>query len=71
MKRAEESARKICARQEERVTLLEAKLAELSHTIGEYDLQRRRDQHTIRQLRDTLNGRLLERITSRLEGDTF
>ncbi|CAH4037636.1 GRIP and coiled-coil domain-containing protein 1 isoform X1 [Pieris brassicae] len=70
VKRAEESARKICARQEERVALLEGKLAELSHTIGEYDLQRRRDQHTIRQLRDSVNGRLLERMTSRLEDDS-
>ncbi|XP_072938567.1 GRIP and coiled-coil domain-containing protein 1 isoform X1 [Epargyreus clarus] len=63
-KRAEESARKICARQEERVALLEEKIAELSQTIGEYDLQRRRDQHIIQQLRDSMNGRLLDRMAS-------
>lgn len=63
-KRAEESARKICARQEERVALLEGKLAELSQTIGEYDLLRRRDQQLIQQLRDSLNGRLLDKIAS-------
>lgn len=61
-KRAEESARKICARQEERVALLEGKLAELSETIGQYDLRRRRDQQLIQQLRDSINGRLLEKI---------
>ncbi|CAG4966917.1 unnamed protein product [Colias eurytheme] len=64
VKRAEESARKICARQEERVALLEGKLAELSQTIGEYDLQRRRDQQIIQQLRDSVNGRILDRMSS-------
>ncbi|XP_061379972.1 GRIP and coiled-coil domain-containing protein 1 [Danaus plexippus] len=63
-KRAEESARKICARQEERVALLEGKVAELSQTIGEYDMMRRRDQNTIQQLRESFNGRLLEKIAS-------
>ncbi|XP_045768348.1 GRIP and coiled-coil domain-containing protein 1 isoform X1 [Maniola jurtina] len=63
-KRAEESARKICARQEERVALLEGRLAELSQTIGEYDLRRRRDQTLIQQLRDSLNGRLMDKIAS-------
>ncbi|KAJ2942546.1 hypothetical protein O0L34_g2014 [Tuta absoluta] len=57
-KRAEEAARKICARQEERVALLEGKLAELSQTVGEYDLRRRRDQQLIQQLQESLNGRL-------------
>ncbi|XP_068632379.1 GRIP and coiled-coil domain-containing protein 1 [Battus philenor] len=66
-KRAEESARKICARQEERVALLEGKLAELSHTIGEYDLRRRKDQQTIQQLKESLNGSLLDKIASRRE----
>ncbi|CAH2236559.1 jg8040 [Pararge aegeria aegeria] len=61
-KRAEESARKICARQEDRVALLEGKLAELSQTIGEYDLRRRHDQTLIQQLRDSLNGRLMDKI---------
>ncbi|CAG5058773.1 unnamed protein product [Parnassius apollo] len=64
-KRAEESARKICARQEERVALLEGKLAELSQTIGEYDLRRRRDQQTIQQLKESLNGSLLDKIASK------
>ncbi|CAH0714121.1 unnamed protein product, partial [Brenthis ino] len=63
-KRAEESARKICARQEERVALLEGKLAELSQTIGEYDLMKRRDQQTIQQLRDSLNGSLLNKMAT-------
>ncbi|XP_026315506.1 GRIP and coiled-coil domain-containing protein 1 isoform X2 [Hyposmocoma kahamanoa] len=63
-KRAEEAARKLCARQEERVALLEGKLAELSQTIGEYDLRRRRDQQLIQQLKESLNGRLLEKIAS-------
>ncbi|KAM3956653.1 GRIP and coiled-coil domain containing 88 kDa [Aphomia sociella] len=61
-KRAEESARKICARQEERVALLEGKLAELSQTVGQYDLRWRHDQQTIQQLKDSVNGRLLEKI---------
>ncbi|KPI96882.1 GRIP and coiled-coil domain-containing protein 1 [Papilio xuthus] len=64
-KRAEESARKICARQEERVALLEGKLAELSQTIGEYDLRRRRDQQTIQQLKESLNGSLLDKMATR------
>ncbi|XP_034826876.1 GRIP and coiled-coil domain-containing protein 1 isoform X2 [Maniola hyperantus] len=68
-KRAEESARKICARQEERVALLEGRLAELSQTIGEYDLRRRRDQTLIQQLRDSLNGRLMDKIASSSSND--
>ncbi|XP_045768349.1 GRIP and coiled-coil domain-containing protein 1 isoform X2 [Maniola jurtina] len=68
-KRAEESARKICARQEERVALLEGRLAELSQTIGEYDLRRRRDQTLIQQLRDSLNGRLMDKIASTSSND--
>lgn len=62
-KRAEESARKVCAKQEERVALLEEKLAELSRTVGEYDLQRRRDVHTIQQLRDNINNQLLDKTS--------
>ncbi|XP_075974579.1 GRIP and coiled-coil domain containing 88 kDa [Anticarsia gemmatalis] len=61
-KRAEESARKICARQEERVALLEGKIAELSETVGQYDLRRRHDQQIIQQLKDSVNGRLLDKI---------
>ncbi|XP_026732616.1 GRIP and coiled-coil domain-containing protein 1 isoform X2 [Trichoplusia ni] len=63
-KRAEESARKVCARQEERVALLESKLAELSETVGRYDLRRRHDLQLIQQLKDSLNGRLMDKITA-------
>ncbi|PZC80298.1 hypothetical protein B5X24_HaOG214907 [Helicoverpa armigera] len=63
-KRAEESARKICARQEERVALLESKIAELSETVGQYDLRRRRDQQLIQQLKDNVNGKILEKIAA-------
>ncbi|XP_053612891.1 GRIP and coiled-coil domain-containing protein 1 [Plodia interpunctella] len=62
-KRAEESARKTCARQEERVALLEDKLAELSETVGRYDLRRRHDQQLIQQLRTELNGRIMDKMT--------
>ncbi|XP_063822382.1 GRIP and coiled-coil domain-containing protein 1 [Ostrinia nubilalis] len=68
-KRAEESARKICARQEERVALLESKLAELSETVGVYDLRRRRDQQLIQQLKESLNGRLMDKIQANEYGD--
>ncbi|KAL0830997.1 hypothetical protein ABMA28_001884 [Loxostege sticticalis] len=68
-KRAEESARKICARQEERVALLESKLAELSETVGLYDLRRRKDQQLIQQLKESLNGRLLDKIQANEYGD--
>ncbi|XP_063363659.1 GRIP and coiled-coil domain-containing protein 1 [Cydia amplana] len=60
VKRAEESARKICARQEERVALLEGRVAELSATVGEYDVRRRRDQRLIQSLQDAMNGRLAD-----------
>ncbi|XP_063622016.1 GRIP and coiled-coil domain-containing protein 1 isoform X1 [Cydia splendana] len=60
VKRAEESARKICARQEERVALLEGRVAELSATVGEYDARRRRDQQLIQSLQDAMNGRLAD-----------
>ncbi|KAH9627776.1 hypothetical protein HF086_002813 [Spodoptera exigua] len=63
-KRAEESARKICARQEERVALLESKIAELSETVGQYDLRRRHDQQLIQQLKDSVNGRLMDKIAA-------
>lgn len=63
-KRAEESARKICARQEDRVAFLESKIAELSETVGRYDLKRRHDQQIIHQLRESLNGRLIHKIAS-------
>ncbi|KAI8422189.1 hypothetical protein MSG28_006096 [Choristoneura fumiferana] len=62
VKRAEESARKICARQEERVALLEGRVAELSATVGEYDARRRRDQQLIQQLQDAMNGKLVGEI---------
>lgn len=60
VKRAEESARKICARQEERVALLEGRLAELSATVGEYDARRRADRRLIQSLQDAMNGRLAD-----------
>lgn len=63
-KRAEESARKVCARQEERVALLESKLAELSETVGQYDLRRRHDLQLIQQLKESLNGRLMDKIAA-------
>ncbi|XP_026732617.1 GRIP and coiled-coil domain-containing protein 1 isoform X3 [Trichoplusia ni] len=68
-KRAEESARKVCARQEERVALLESKLAELSETVGRYDLRRRHDLQLIQQLKDSLNGRLMDKITANNDYD--
>ncbi|KAJ0175549.1 hypothetical protein K1T71_008708 [Dendrolimus kikuchii] len=64
-KRAEESARKICARQEDRVAFLESKIAELSETVGQYDVKRRHDQQLIQQLRESLNGRLMDKIGSK------
>ncbi|XP_047992964.1 GRIP and coiled-coil domain-containing protein 1 isoform X2 [Leguminivora glycinivorella] len=60
VKRAEESARKICARQEERVALLEGRVAELSATVGEYDARRRRDQQLIQSLQEAMNGKLVD-----------
>ncbi|XP_063535474.1 GRIP and coiled-coil domain-containing protein 1 [Cydia strobilella] len=60
VKRAEESAHKICARQEERVALLEGRVAELSATVGQYDARRRRDQQLIQSLQDAMNGRLAD-----------
>lgn len=68
-KRAEESARKICARQEERVALLESKIAELSETVGQYDLRRRHDQQLIQQLKDSVNGRLMDKIAGSKDFD--
>ncbi|XP_031762806.2 GRIP and coiled-coil domain-containing protein 1 isoform X2 [Galleria mellonella] len=61
-KRCEEAARKSCARQEERVALLEGRVAELSHTLGQYDAARRHDRRTIQRLHAALDGRLLRDI---------
>ncbi|GBP33486.1 GRIP and coiled-coil domain-containing protein 1 [Eumeta japonica] len=66
-KRAEEAARKICARQEERVSILEAKIAELSQTIGEYDLRRRKDQQVIQNLKDSMNAQILDKTAADTE----
>lgn len=47
----------MCASQEERVAALEARLAELSNTVGEYDIQRRKDQDIIQHLRDNVESK--------------
>ncbi|XP_059045653.1 GRIP and coiled-coil domain-containing protein 1 [Achroia grisella] len=61
-KRCEEAARKSCARQEERVASLEGRVAELSHTLGQYAAARRNDRDTIQRLQQALNGGLLRDI---------
>ncbi|XP_077295730.1 GRIP and coiled-coil domain containing 88 kDa [Arctopsyche grandis] len=74
-KKAEETARNMCASQEERVAALEARLAELSNTVGEYDIQRRKDQEIIQHLRDNVETKLhkdkshADRKTSLTEDD--
>ncbi|KOB73802.1 DNA double-strand break repair Rad50 ATPase [Operophtera brumata] len=59
-----EQSHSVAIREEERVALLESKLAELSETVGKYDLRRRNDQKLIQKLRDSLNGKLIEGITT-------
>lgn len=51
---AESRARLIATRNEERVAALEARLAELSQTVGEYDRARQRDQAAILGLKEQL-----------------
>lgn len=46
------------------MALLESKLAELSETVGQYDLRRRLDQQLIQQLKDEVNGRLMDKIAA-------
>ena len=48
---AEERARKLAAVHEERVANLEARLAELSETVGNYDRLRQHDQMSIHRLK--------------------
>lgn len=66
-KRAEETAKRMCASQEERVATLEARLAELSETVGEYDRQRRKDQDVIQQLRNNVTTSIKERSDENVE----
>lgn len=48
---AEERARRLAAVHEERVANLEARLAELSETVGNYDRLRQQDQMAIQKLK--------------------
>jgi hypothetical protein len=48
---AEERARRLAAVHEERVANLEARLAELSETVGNYDRLRQQDQLAIQKLK--------------------
>jgi hypothetical protein len=48
---AEERARRLAAVHEERVANLEARLAELSETVGNYDRLRQQDQTAIHKLK--------------------
>ncbi|CAG9113876.1 unnamed protein product [Plutella xylostella] len=57
-KRAEEAARKACARQEERVSVLEGRVAELSAAIGEYDARCRQDERLIHTLKESLQAQM-------------
>lgn len=66
-KRAEETAKRMSASQEERVATLEARLAELSETVGEYDRQRRKDQDVIQQLRNNVTTSIKERSDEHVE----
>jgi len=49
---AEERARRLAAAHEERVANLEARLAELSETVGNYDRLRQQDQLAIQKLKE-------------------
>ena len=48
---AEEIARKLAASHEKRVVALEARLAELSETVGAYDRLRQQDLATVSKLK--------------------
>uniref|UniRef100_A0A1B6CLB2 GRIP domain-containing protein n=1 Tax=Clastoptera arizonana TaxID=38151 RepID=A0A1B6CLB2_9HEMI len=58
---AEERANKLAAMHEERVANLEAKLAELSQTVGSYDRLRQEDQTAILKLKERLVQLEIER----------
>lgn len=51
---AEETNRKLAALHEERVISLEARLSELSNTVGTYDRLRQQDQENIAKLKDKI-----------------
>ncbi|RZF46461.1 hypothetical protein LSTR_LSTR012536 [Laodelphax striatellus] len=51
---AEKQTKKLVAMHEERVANLEARLAELSHTVGNYDRVKEEDQCAIRKLKERL-----------------
>lgn len=51
--------------------MLEEKLAELSQTIGEYDLRRRKDQQTIQQLKESLNNQILDKTDASKNAGVF
>lgn len=51
---AEDTNRKLAAHHEERVASLEARLSELSNTVGTYDRLRQQDQFNIAKLKDKL-----------------
>jgi cell division protein FtsX len=62
---AEERARRLAAVHEERVANLEARLAELSETVGNYDRLRQQDQMAIQKLKVRKSYRVkVHRITS-------
>ncbi|XP_021924703.1 GRIP and coiled-coil domain-containing protein 1 [Zootermopsis nevadensis] len=68
---AEERARRLAAIHEERVVNLEARLAELSETVGNYDRLRQQDQIAIHKLKEhiaqlDLEHSNLTRITSNM-----
>ncbi|XP_066993533.2 GRIP and coiled-coil domain-containing protein 1 isoform X2 [Anabrus simplex] len=60
---AEERARKLAAVHEERVANLEARLAELSETVGTYDRLRQQDQRAIMKLKEHIAQLDLEQST--------
>ncbi|KAG8323923.1 GRIP and coiled-coil, partial [Homalodisca vitripennis] len=66
---AEERARKLAAMHEERVANLEARLAELSQTVGSYDRLRQDDQGAILKLKDRLIQLELERGAEKADAD--
>lgn len=61
VKEAEARSRELAAAHEERVANLEAKLAELSLTVGTYDRLRQSDQEAITRLRERIAQLEMER----------
>ncbi|XP_069697804.1 GRIP and coiled-coil domain-containing protein 1 isoform X1 [Periplaneta americana] len=60
---AEERARRLAAVHEERVANLEARLAELSETVGNYDRLRQQDQMAIQKLKEHIAQLDIEQST--------